>query len=257
MKIFDKYSDYYDLLYKDKDYAAEVDYVNRLIKKYLPDAKSILDMGCGTGNHDFLLTERGYHVTGIDNSEVNIEKANSKLAAFNSKSSILDFKKGDIRNIRLNQTFDVVISLFHVMSYQNTNDDLGAAFTTAKVHLKQGGLFIFDCWYGPAVLTDRPEVRVKSAEDKAISVIRIAEPEMIANENIVKVNYQVIIKDKLTEKVNELREIHKMRYLFKPEIEDMLDKLGFAPVGFTEWMTEQAPGFDTWNVCFVARTSTE
>ena len=257
MKIFDKYSDYYDLLYKDKDYAAEADYVKRLIKKHSSNAKSVLNMGCGTGNHDFLLAERGYHITGIDNSEVSIEKAHSKLANFNSKSSILNFKQGDIRNIRLNQTFDVVISLFHVMSYQNTNDDLRAAFTTAKVHLKQGGLFIFDCWYGPAVLTDRPDIRVKHAEDKAISVIRVAEPEMIASENIVNVNYHVIIKNKLTDKMTELRETHKMRYLFKPEIEDMLVNLGFTPVICTEWMTDKAPDFDTWNVCFVARTSTE
>ena len=257
MNIFNKYADYYDLLYKDKDYAAETNYIEQLIQKYLPDAKSILDMGCGTGAHDFFLVEKGYHVTGIDNSEMNIGKARSKLLAFNLKASNLNFEKVDIRNIRLNQTFDVVISLFHVMSYQNTNNDLKAAFTTAKLHLKQGGLFIFDCWYGPAVLTDRPSVRVKTVEDAKKSVIRIAEPEMIANENIVNVNYHVIIKDKLTDKMTELREAHRMRYLFKPEVDDMLGKLGFVPIVCTEWMTDQAPGFDTWNVCFVTRASTE
>ncbi len=257
MNIFNKYADYYDLLYKDKDYAAETNYIEQLIEKYLPDAKSILDMGCGTGTHDFFLVEKGYHVTGIDNSEANIKKALGKFSTFNSKSSNLNFEKGNICNIRLNQTFDVVISLFHVMSYQNTNDALKSAFRTAKLHLKQGGLFIFDFWYGPAVLTDRPEVRIKSAEDEAIKVIRIAEPEIFPNENIVEVNYQVIIKDKVTDKVSEVRETHRMRYLFKPEIDDMLAEIGFTPINCTEWMTNRAPGFDTWNVCFVTRASTE
>ena len=31
MKVFDKYSLYYDLLYQDKDYDAEVDYIHQLL----------------------------------------------------------------------------------------------------------------------------------------------------------------------------------------------------------------------------------
>ena len=68
----------------------------------------------------------------------------------------LTFTTGDIRDIRLNQRFDVVIALFHVISYQTTNDDVTAAFQTARQHLNPGGIFIFDVWYGPAVLTERP-----------------------------------------------------------------------------------------------------
>ena len=38
------------------------------------------------------------------------------------------------------------------MSYQTSNDDLNATFASARANLKQGGVFIFDCWYGPALL---------------------------------------------------------------------------------------------------------
>ena len=37
--IFEKYAKYYDLLYKDKDYKAESEYISSLIKKYMPKAK--------------------------------------------------------------------------------------------------------------------------------------------------------------------------------------------------------------------------
>lgn len=253
MTVFGKYSSYYNLLYKDKDYAGEAGYVHNLIQKYCQGAKSILDLGCGTGRHDLLLAEKGYSVTGVDQSEEMLAIANSQLSTLNSQPSILSFIQGDIRTVHLNEQFDVVISLFHVMSYQITNEDLNAAFETAKVHLKKGGLFIFDCWYGPAVLTDRPVVRVKRLEDDAISVVRIAEPVMHPNENIVDVNYHVFIRDKASDRVDEIQESHRMRYLFKPEIERMLKVEGLELVHSEEWMTGKEPGFDTWGVCFVVR----
>jgi hypothetical protein len=55
-----------------------------------------------------------------------------------------------------------VFSLFHVMSYQTSNKDLQDAFETAKINLKPGEIFIFDCWYGSSVLTDRPVGRVNA-----------------------------------------------------------------------------------------------
>ena len=55
MSVFKDYSNYYDLLYSDKDYEAEADYIDHLIQKNNPGAKTILNLGCGTGKHDFLL----------------------------------------------------------------------------------------------------------------------------------------------------------------------------------------------------------
>ena len=52
----------------------------------------------------------------------------------------------------------------------STNADLLAAFATAREHLNPGGVFIFDCWYGPAVLAERPSVRIKRMEDGATSI---------------------------------------------------------------------------------------
>jgi SAM-dependent methyltransferase len=253
MSVFGEYSRYYNLLYKDKDYAGEADYVHGLIAKYHPAAKSILDLGCGTGRHDALLVKNGYTVTGVDQSEEMLAVARAQCSSLSVQPSSLNFVQGDIRTIRLGKSFDVVISLFHVMSYQVGNKDLQAAFANAREHLKPGGIFIFDCWYGPAVLTDRPVVRVKNLEDEIIAITRIAEPLMHPNENVVDVNYHVFIKEKAGKQVNELQETHRMRYLFKPEIERFLAETGMNIVENIEWMTGKKPGFDTWGVCFIAR----
>ena len=251
--VFGAYSKFYNLLYKDKDYAGEVNYIHELIRSHQPDSKTILDLGCGTGRHDFLLSQKGYVLTGVDRSEEMLAEANSQLAAFGSRANDLRFFQGDIRSVRLSETFDVVVSLFHVMSYQVGNKDLSAALETVRNHLKPGGIFIFDCWYGPAVLTDRPAVRIKRLEDDTCRYTRIAEPAMHPNENVVDVNYHLFIQEKMGTGCKEVKETHRMRYLFLPELELLLEKAGLEIIAAEEWMTGRPLGFDTWSSCFVAR----
>ena len=253
MPVFGSYSRYYNLLYQDKDYAAEAAYVDGLIGKNLPGAASVLDLGCGTGRHCFLLSEKGYRVTGVDMSQEMLDVADSQLAALDPQPPSPAFHRGDIRSVRLDETFDAVVSLFHVMSYQAQNQDLIDTLDTVRAHLKPGGIFVFDCWYGPAVLTDRPVVRVKRLEDAEIAVTRIVEPLMHADGNLVDLNYQLIIREKESGAVEEVRETHRMRYLFRPEIELLVRKSGMSVVEASEWMTGREPGFDTWGVCFVVQ----
>ncbi len=259
MTVFGSYSRYYNLLYKDKDYSGEVEYVRAIIQGHSPDARTILDLGCGTGKHDFLLAEIGYEVSGVDMSQEMLAVAGAHHSSLYAPEVIIPhqgsptFLLGDIRSVRLDRTFDVVISLFHVMSYQTGNEDLIAAFDTVRAHLKPGGIFIFDCWYGPGVLTDRPVVRVKRLEDETCVLTRIVEPTMYPNDNLVELNYQILAQDKESGAFEEVRETHLMRYLFYPEVENIVNESGMSIEAATEWMTGREPGFDTWGVCFVVR----
>lgn len=255
MTCFIDYARYYNLLYKDKDYAGEAQYVHDLIQKYKPGAKTILNLGCGTGSHDFELAKLGYDVTGIDLSPEMLAVANKRFSTQKAQIANLTFIQGDIRTARLNKMFDVVISLFHVMSYQTTHDDLQAAIYTAKTHLNAGGLFLFDCWYGPAVLTDLPVVRVKRFIDDEIEVLRIAEPVMYYDENIVEVNYLVLITDRSTVTMQRIEEIHRMRYLFMPEIIQYYKAHQLMMIRTEEWLTGKEPSNETWNICCIAETS--
>ena len=107
--IFNTYAGYYDLLYKDKDYTAEASYIDGLIKKYRPGAKSILNLGCGTGRHDAYFGNMGYSVCGIDLSDRMLTEARKRTIP-----GKVEFLKGDVRAVELNKKFDAVISLFHV-----------------------------------------------------------------------------------------------------------------------------------------------
>ena len=151
--VFNVYSRYYDLLYRDKDYVAEAGYIAGLLERFGVSGKCLLEFGSGTGKHGRLLAKRGYEVTGIERSAEMVAQAET-VSGFSCQ-------QGDICTVQLEQTFDAVLSLFHVVSYQTTNDAVQAVFARAAEHLEAGGLFMFDVWYSPAVYAQRPEMRVK------------------------------------------------------------------------------------------------
>jgi SAM-dependent methyltransferase len=253
--VFADYARYYDLLYRDKDYAAEAEYVAGLIRKFHPAARSILELGSGTGIHAALLAEKGFTVHGVERSPEMLARSLALTENKHTGHDRLTLTRGDIREIRLNKRFDAVISLFHVISYQTTNEDVTAAFETARQHLNPGGVFIFDVWYGPAVLTKRPSVRIKRMADNQTEVTRLAEPVLHPNENQVDVNYHVFVRNLTTNAVAELKESHGMRYFFKPEIEQIAGQVGFQFLYVEEWLSGKAIGCDTWGVCFVLQAA--
>jgi SAM-dependent methyltransferase len=249
MSVFGDYSKYYDLLYQDKDYEAEARYVDTLIKKYSLNARSMLEFGCGTGRYTREFSRLGYAVHGVDFSEGMLAEAREKSEGIKR----LRFSCGDMRSVRLGEKFDVVAALFHVLSYQTTNQDVLDAFKTVKEHLAPEGIAVLDFWYGPAVLTQRPEIRIKEVENKSIKIIRIAEPEMIYSQNTVDVDYHTFIFAKATIQCQELRESHRMRYFFLPELQLVLDSLEMLTLFIAEWKTEKAPKDSSWAAVIVCK----
>lgn len=246
---FGLYASYYDLLYRDKDYQGEVDYLHALISQRLPSARAVLNLGSGTGRHDRLLAEKGYKVTGVDLSQQMVDIA---TASVEGSSLPVNFVCGDAREVRLEDRFDVVLSLFHVFSYQTSNQDLRKALVTAFEHLNPGGYLMFDCWYGPGVLSDPPVVRVKRLEDETVRVTRLAEPVHHPSENIIDVNYELQFQAP-GGPVKVTREKHRMRYLFVPEVKLLADLVGFEVESFETWLQGGEPGLDTWNALFILK----
>lgn len=250
-KNFDAYALYYDLLYQDKNYTSETDFVHKLLlKNGISPESALLELGCGTGKHADAFARLGYYIHGIDISPSMIDAANANKQS--DMAQKIHFAVGDVRDVRIRKDFDAVISLFHVACYQTDNSDLEAMFQTAAAHLKPGGIFIFDCWYGPAVLSDPPVVRVKRMQNDLIDILRIAEPEMHPNENIVDVNYTVQVKKKNENLITEITEKHRVRYLFSPEIELMLKITGMRLIERLEWCKDKPTGFGSWFANFVA-----
>lgn len=222
--VFKEYARYYDTLYQDKDYSAECDFLEQIFQGYASGpVRRILDLGCGTGGHAIPLARRGFAVTGIDFSEQMLLTARTKA---DRAEVALELAAGDVRHVELGQTFEVAISMFAVMSYQTTNADLAAAIQTARRHLLPGGLFIFDAWFGPAALIERPADRYRCVENGDERILRFAHPELDVVTQTVVVNYKVL-RIRAGQLLEEVDEAHPMRFLFVQELAYLLEHNGF------------------------------
>lgn len=250
MEVFKDYAYYYNAFYQDKDYEAEALQVDSLLRKYGENIHKIINYGCGTGRHDLALSKLGYKCAGIDMSPLMIKIAQENAEA--EKAGIV-FSVADIKTYGIEEKYEAVISLFHVMSYQNSNEDILSAFRAARAVLDQGGIFLFDVWYGPGVLSDKPVVRVKETEDERNKLIRIARPFMHEKENVVDVCYKVFVIDKETGYTRTLDEVHSMRYFFRPELEFYLQQTGFELVSHVDCNTLNETNWSSWTSYFIAK----
>lgn len=250
MSNFNLYSQYYDLLYADKDYKSETSYVKSLLDKYSKvPVNSILELGSGSGGHAQFFSQYNISVTGLEKSE--------EMAALSRRKNIPGFEPlvADITSFNLNNKFDAAVSLFHVVSYITDNTKLINCFQETNRHLKPGGLFVFDTWYTPAVLTQQPQVRIRRLEDNDMRVTRLAEPVIHHENNVVDVNYEIWIKNRKTDEINILHETHPMRHFGIPEIALLSKLTGFELITAESFMTGDKPSPDSWGVCFVLKKS--
>jgi SAM-dependent methyltransferase len=247
------YAEAYDILYHDKDYKAECDLIERIVTAYGQGSiRSILDLGCGTGNHAIPLAQKGYQVVGVDRSESMLIHARKKSGAILNNNS-LTFHQSDLRSVDLGQRFDAALMMFAVLSYQLENSDVLSAFRAARRHLCPGGLLIFDAWYGPAVLHQRPSQQVKVIPTPEGQVLRVASGELDIQRHLCTVNYQLwrVEKERL---VAETKERHSVRYFFPLELNLFMECAQFSPIRLGGF-----PNFDedadqtTWNILVVAR----
>jgi SAM-dependent methyltransferase len=263
MRVFDKYASFYELLYRDKDYIAETDYIVTLLQHFAVKGRYLLEFGSGTGMHGRLLAGKGYQVFGIERSPEMVAQARLSVPApsgstslkekRDSESGSFDCMEGDIRDISLNRIFDAVLALFHVISYLSTPADIQASFQNAFRHLKPGGIFFFDVWYTPAVLSQIPAIRIKRVEDEHIRIIRLAEPTLHPNQNLVDVHYTILAEEIATHILTTIEETHRMRHFSLPELEMLANFTGFTLLHSEEFLTANPPGEDTWGVCCVLR----
>ena len=66
--LFDSIGIYYDLIYKNKNYINEVEFIIDTLSKCGIDDKLILEFGCGTGKHAIQFVEKGYKIDGVERS---------------------------------------------------------------------------------------------------------------------------------------------------------------------------------------------
>jgi SAM-dependent methyltransferase len=245
------YAAAYDALYRDKDYAGEAHWLAAVFERY-GDAsvRRVLDMGCGTGSHALALAVLGFRMTGVDRSAAMLELAGSKVA---SGAYGIEWLRSDLRELAVGGEFDAAVMMFNVLGYLTGEDEPGAVLNAARRALRPGGLLVFDAWYGPAVLRQRPEPRTKRVGTAAGELVRVAEPRLDVPAQTCTVAYR--LRDAAGRIVTEE---HRIRFFFAGELQRLLAGAGFELLRLGQWPElERDPDEESWSVAVVARAPAE
>ncbi|MBT8381066.1 MAG: class I SAM-dependent methyltransferase [Ignavibacteria bacterium] len=135
-------SEDYLQVYKHRD-IVEAETLVKLIQKNTNLSKSslVLDMACGSGRHSILFAQKGFKATAVDLSERLISEAKKNAKQANVD---IEFIQSDIRDLKLEKKFDLVVNLFTSFGYFDTDEENIIVIKKAKDLLKAGGYFIID-----------------------------------------------------------------------------------------------------------------
>ncbi len=251
---FGLYAEVYDLLYADKDYAAEAAFVAGLLQQFLgrPAAQTrVVDLACGTGRHVMELAALGHRMTGSDISSqmVSLAKAAAAKRGLPIPFHVQSFQTcGSIGG-----EYDAALAMFASLGYLSAPEDLGRTLAGVRALLAPGGVFVFDVWNGQAVLQDYSPVREKRASGASVSVIRTSRTTLDRATQSATVNFEFTVTRRGGAPA-EFSESHRVRYYFPDELAQDLEKSGFEVAlrcPFLEPSRALAPR--DWNMTFVAR----
>lgn len=215
--MFDKSAELYDLIYAQfKDYEVETEHIHQLIVEHNPKAKTILDIGCGTGEHASRLAHQyGYLVDGID-----IEPAFVDLAK--KKHPLGTFTVANMADFHLSKNYDVLLCLFSSIGYIDSLANLQNTMNCFMDHVKPDGLLIIEPWFEPGVMSGGKSF-MHTAETEALNVCRMSYTELAGIKSILHFEYLIGSEAGLS----SFNERHELTLFTREQVTSCLKTAGF------------------------------
>jgi ubiquinone/menaquinone biosynthesis C-methylase UbiE len=138
--MYREFAKVYDKFMELADYDEWHDFVSYVIEGNNPGGKTLLDLGCGTGEVLKKFLEE-YECTGVDISEDMLLVTREKL---NDLGKDVPLLCQDMKELSLDKKYDIVISLFDTVNHLVSIGDLEKLFERIKIHLNTKGIYIFD-----------------------------------------------------------------------------------------------------------------
>ena len=166
-----------------KDYGAEAEAITDTVLARRPEATSLLDVACGTGEHLRHLRSR-FQVEGLELSEHMAAIARTKLGPD------VPIHAGDMRSFDLGRTFDAVTCLFSGIGYARDELPLGRAITSMVRHLVPGGVLVFDAWLLPEQWIDGHR-RAFAVNEEGLAMTRLDVSHRQGRVSVLDFNFTV------------------------------------------------------------------
>jgi SAM-dependent methyltransferase len=131
---YEKFYRFYDLVMGDRSKAAN--FTRSLIALHKPEAKTVLEIACGTGAILGFLADT-YEVTGLDRSQQMLALARKKLPH-------IRFYRQGMTCFSIAKQFDVIVCVFDSLNHLLGFGEWKKVFRQVALHLDKDGLFVFD-----------------------------------------------------------------------------------------------------------------
>ncbi|QNM04833.1 class I SAM-dependent DNA methyltransferase [Qiania dongpingensis] len=242
----------YDKFMDNVPYEEWCVYLTGLLREYGCRDCLLADLGCGTGSLTELLSQAGYDMIGIDQSEEMLEIAMGKRVE--SGRDIL-YLLQDMREFELFGTVGGIVSICDSMNYITSYEELVQVFRLVNNYLDPGGIFIFDfnTWYKYRELLGDGTI-AESRENESFIWDNYFDEETGINE------YQLTIfvkADCVSGRENDLyhkyEEIHYQRAYELAEFQRALLEAGMEFVAAYDAFTREAPKEESERIYVVAR----
>ncbi len=199
---FRVFAEYYDQIYqKRKNYANESKTIREIIEKFENiQSKTLLDVGCGTGEHLKHLSLE-YRCTGVDINRMMIKLARRKVPE-------AKFKVANMIDFRLREKFDVITCLFSSIGYVRSFSNLVKTFGTFYRHLHDKGLVIVEPWVFKKDYI-KAKISLDTLEDEEVKLARMATSKITRSEWLVFMHYLIGEKGE----IRYIKELHEMALL--------------------------------------------
>jgi ubiquinone/menaquinone biosynthesis C-methylase UbiE len=246
-----RHAELYDLFYAEKPYEDEVAFIHTCLQVYKPDAKKILELACGTGNHSLLLENYGYQIIASDYSSDMLTQALKKAQ---KKDSRVEFRRQDMRTLDVpERPFDAIICLFDSIGYVSTNENIETVLKNVHTHLCPDGLFIFEFWHAGAMLRNYDPLRIRRWQTPEGEILRISETNIEYKKQLCHVAYSIYELNK-NGSYYQLQETQSNRFFLLKEMESFLINSGLMPIKwFSGFQNNELINDETWHVVAVAQ----
>lgn len=164
--MFSETPEFYDRFYAWKDYPSEAEQIHTMVTARVRDAKSLLDVACGTGRHLERLS-RWYEIAGTDVDPNLLEIARERLG------EKVPLTLGDMRELDLGRTFDVVTCLFSSIGYVGDEQGLHDAAAAMARHVAPGGALIVEPWFSREVFDPHHMGFVVEIDETDLKAVRM------------------------------------------------------------------------------------
>jgi SAM-dependent methyltransferase len=205
----------YDLFYRGKDYPREVDEIVELVEARRPGARSLLDVGCGTGAHLAAFAAQYERAEGIEPSARMIEEATIARPG-------LVILPGDMRTFRHGDRFDVVTCLFSAIGYMTTDADLRGAVANMASHLEPGGVLVVEGWVEREAWAAGQRASAQTAVDDDLVAARVILSELDGDVTVLEMHYLLATVDG----VEHVTEVHRMGLFTRAQYREAFEAAG-------------------------------